>query len=95
MKQKYRQLKSNLKSTTVAPKPTLRQVTNITEGKEEVYLNQVPFEIPEFDRITQSKLENYYLILMIIEENLREYLQIKESLNEVPHHFHKIRLQVK
>ncbi|KAI9190383.1 Cation channel sperm-associated protein 4 [Blastocladiella emersonii ATCC 22665] len=82
MRVKYRRLKSRAGMRRKGGEAQ-RPVTNIAEGDEPTFLNQIPFELPEFDRITESKLENYYLLLMIIEDNLKEYVKIKESLNEI------------
>ncbi|ORZ31641.1 Ion transport protein-domain-containing protein [Catenaria anguillulae PL171] len=83
MKAKFRRLKSRAASQRKSGGSAVRAIATLAEGDEQAYLNQIPYELPEFDRITESKLENYYLLLMVIEENLKEYVQIKEQLNEI------------
>ncbi|KAI9144928.1 Ion transport protein-domain-containing protein [Paraphysoderma sedebokerense] len=84
-RQKYRNLKSIAMSNGPPPvtKTMNKNVRQINEVKEDIWKKQIPYEIPEFNRITQSKLETYFLILMIIEENLKEYVDLKEKLNEI------------
>ncbi|KAI9355083.1 Ion transport protein-domain-containing protein [Zopfochytrium polystomum] len=82
MKLKFRALKTSLISTQghrhfqrpTRPSPT---------GDDPVWKNQIPFVIPDFEKISKAKVENYFLVLSIIEENLREYLQLKEKLHEI------------
>lgn len=89
MKAKYRRLKSRGSDASakgaldVKDPMAVRQLTHVAEGEESAYLHQIPFELPEFDRITEQRLEKYYLLLMIIEDNLKEYVQIKDQLNKV------------
>ncbi|KNE68099.1 hypothetical protein AMAG_13268 [Allomyces macrogynus ATCC 38327] len=83
MRRKYRQLKSAVGGSGTSGSGTQRPLATVAEGDASVYLGQIPYELPEFDRITESKLEKYYLLLMVIEENLKEYVQIKQSLNEI------------
>jgi hypothetical protein len=47
-----------------------------------VWTNQIPLEVPDFTKISSSKLQNYYLVLLAIEENLQEYVRLKDSLAE-------------
>ncbi|KAI9223935.1 Ion transport protein-domain-containing protein [Blastocladiella britannica] len=82
MKAKFRKLRSRA-TNAGAKSESLRALASVPDSEEAVYLNQIPFELPQFDRITETRLENYYLLLMIIEDNLKEYVQIKEQLNEI------------
>ncbi|KAI9206642.1 uncharacterized protein BJ171DRAFT_609748 [Polychytrium aggregatum] len=85
-KRKYRHLKSNLRSTQ--GKHQLlhrfqRGIVNMPSSRSAVWKNQIPYEIPEFDKITISQLESYFQILSIMEENLHEYVMLKEKLYEI------------
>ncbi|KAL7746544.1 Cation channel sperm-associated protein 4 [Sorochytrium milnesiophthora] len=82
MKKKYRQLKNSSKQGN--GQAIQRALVNVDEQEAETTFSaQVPYELPDFDRITESKMQKYFLLLSIIEENLREYLHIKEQLNEI------------
>ncbi|KAJ3210006.1 Cation channel sperm-associated protein 4 [Dinochytrium kinnereticum] len=37
----------------------------------------------DFEKISKAKVENYFLILTIIEENLKEYARLKEQISEI------------
>ncbi|KAJ3403660.1 Cation channel sperm-associated protein 4 [Chytridiales sp. JEL 0842] len=76
-------LKSN-KNSTQGQKKYQRPVREAPKGDEEVWKNQIPYEIPDFDKIPKGKIENYLLILSIMEENMREFTQLKEKLTEPP-----------
>ncbi|KXS17239.1 hypothetical protein M427DRAFT_68641 [Gonapodya prolifera JEL478] len=67
----------------VAAKRKLRQVVPPPDGNDPVWKSQIPYEIPDFDKLSKSKLDNYFLVLTVLEENMREYLELKEQLQEV------------
>ncbi|XP_073235097.1 cation channel sperm-associated protein 4-like [Porites lutea] len=62
-------------------------ITAQTVGLEEVpsfvYLNQMPFQLPNLTDITHEKLENYFLILSTIEKNLVEAKTIQAEIVKI------------
>ncbi|KAJ3330707.1 Cation channel sperm-associated protein 4, partial [Blyttiomyces sp. JEL0837] len=82
LKKKYRALKSSMNSTQ-GKKQFQRPIRHIPDGEDPVWKNQIPYEIPDFDKISKAKVENYYLILTIMEENLKEYVRLKDQLQEI------------
>ncbi|RKO86266.1 Ion transport protein-domain-containing protein, partial [Blyttiomyces helicus] len=80
VKRKNRRLKSD---STQGHKRFQRPIVSMPAGDDPVWTTQIPYEVPDFDKISKTKLENYFLILSIIEENLAEYVKIKEALTEI------------
>ncbi|XP_068683686.1 cation channel sperm-associated protein 4-like [Montipora foliosa] len=62
-------------------------VTTQTVGVEEVpgfvYLKQMPFQLPDLTGLPLEKLENYFLILSAIEQNLVEAKKIQGEVAEI------------
>ena len=79
---KFRALKTELKATT-GQKHFQRPVVEMPLSDEKVWSSQVPLEVPDFDKISKEKLERYFLVLSVIEENLREYVLTKEEIQVV------------
>jgi hypothetical protein len=48
-----------------------------------IWSQQTPLQIPDFRHFSVESLENYYLCLIAIEENLREHQQLKAKLWQV------------
>ncbi|KAI8809047.1 Ion transport protein-domain-containing protein [Cladochytrium replicatum] len=81
-KQRNRQLKTS-RSSTQGQKLFQRPVVEMPPGDDPVWKTQIPFEIPDFNQFSKAKLENYFVILSIIEENLVEYIALKDMLSEI------------
>ncbi|KAJ3099789.1 Cation channel sperm-associated protein 4 [Phlyctochytrium planicorne] len=81
-KQKFRALKTST-SSTQGQKKYQRPIRSMPNGDDAVWKNQIPYEIPDFEKVSKAKVENYFLILSIIEENLREYSKLKEQISEI------------
>ncbi|ORX78529.1 hypothetical protein BCR32DRAFT_46369 [Anaeromyces robustus] len=60
-----------------------RSILPFPDTNSSVYKEQIPYEIPDFSKISLEKLHKYFLILMLIEENLKEFLEIKTELVEI------------
>lgn len=82
MKRKFRALKTTLHSTQ-GMKKFQRPIRNQPPGDDPVWKNQIPYEIPDFEKISKAKVENYFLILTIIEENLKEFAALKDQLQNI------------
>jgi hypothetical protein len=55
----------------------------ITDVPPVIWSQQTPLQIPDFRHFSVEALENYYLCLIAIEENLKEHLQLKAKLWQV------------
>ncbi|XP_022798845.1 cation channel sperm-associated protein 4-like isoform X1 [Stylophora pistillata] len=62
---------------------TTLKTVGVEEVPSFVYLKQMPFQLPDLTQISAEKLENYFLILSAIEENLGESNKIKAEINEI------------
>lgn len=62
---------------------TTLKTVGVEEVPSFVYLKQMPFQLPDLTQISAEKLENYFLILSAIEENLGESKRIKAEINEI------------
>jgi hypothetical protein len=51
---------------------------------------QVPFEVPNFDMISKAKLDNYFTVLAIMENNLAEYAEITDKLRVIQAHIKEL-----
>ncbi|ORX61159.1 hypothetical protein BCR36DRAFT_579203 [Piromyces finnis] len=60
-----------------------RNVLPFPDISSSVFKEQIPYEIPDLSKISLEKLHKYFLILMLIEENLKEFLEIKTELVEI------------
>ena len=80
-KLKSRRLKSNFNNPKTYKGD--KHLSTMPEGDADVWLNQIPFEIPDLDKISKDQVEKYLLILSIIEENLKEYASIKSQLTDI------------
>jgi cation channel sperm-associated protein 4 len=60
-----------------------RNVLPFPDISNSVFREQIPYEIPDLSKISLEKLHKYFLILMLIEENLKEFLEIKTELVEI------------
>jgi len=60
-----------------------RSVLPFPDTSSSVFRDQIPYEIPDLSKISLEKLHKYFLILMLIEENLKEFLEIKTELVEI------------
>ncbi|XP_027053424.1 cation channel sperm-associated protein 4-like [Pocillopora damicornis] len=74
--------KDDLKAKLDGDDTTLKTV-GVEEVPSFVYLKQMPFQLPDLTKIPSEKLENYFLILSAIEENLGESKRIKAEINEI------------
>ena len=81
-KSSKRRLKSN-KSVAGGQSSSKRDVENMPKREHHVWKTQIPVELPNFDNVTQDRLKKYLLVLAIIEENLSEYMSIKEELRKI------------
>ena len=81
-KNKQRVLKSTIKLKNGSSKFE-KPIVSPPEGDSEAWFNQIPFEIPDLDKISKDHLERYILVLSIIEENLKEYTRLKGTLTTV------------
>ncbi|KAJ3376814.1 Cation channel sperm-associated protein 4 [Lobulomyces angularis] len=82
-KKKAKQIfKSEIKSTT-GQKRFLRPIVPKPSNKSKIWMDQIPYEIPNFDNISIAKLERYFLVLSIIEDNMYEYLELKSRLHAI------------
>ncbi|KAJ3196289.1 Cation channel sperm-associated protein 4 [Irineochytrium annulatum] len=81
-RQKFRALKT-FAASTQGIKKYQRPVRPMPYGESSVWKNQIPYEIPDFEKISKAKIENYLLILSIIEENLKEYSRLKDQIAEI------------
>ncbi|KAJ3067713.1 Cation channel sperm-associated protein 4 [Podochytrium sp. JEL0797] len=77
-----RALKS-AKNSTQGQKKYRRSLRNMPTADDPVWKNQIPYEIPDFDKISKAKVENYLLVLNILEENLKEFAALKNRLREI------------
>ncbi|KAI9350241.1 hypothetical protein BDR26DRAFT_852066 [Obelidium mucronatum] len=60
-----------------------RSLKAIPSGHSNVWKSQIPYEIPDFDKISKAKVENYFLVLAILEENLKEFIKLKNKLRDI------------
>ncbi|KAJ1548522.1 Cation channel sperm-associated protein 4 [Cladochytrium tenue] len=79
-KRRFRALRA---TATGTQRSVLRPARVFPHGDDAVWKTQIPYEIPDFDRIPASRVEDYVLLLAIVEENLREYAMLKERLREI------------
>ncbi|TPX73826.1 hypothetical protein CcCBS67573_g04905 [Chytriomyces confervae] len=77
-----RALKS-AKNLTQGKKKYRRSIRNMPPSFDAVWKSQIPYEIPDFDKISKTKVENYFLLLTIIEENLREFNTLRSKLRDI------------
>lgn len=56
-------------------------VEEATKGFE--FGTQAPVHTPDLRNMTTSKLENYFMMLIALEENLAEYKAIREDLDKI------------
>eukprot|EP00741_Cyanophora_paradoxa_P023831 tig00021623_g23019.t1 len=61
----------------------VKEVVDIDLMKPETWRHQAPLHMPDFSKVTPAALENYYLVLMAMEENLGEYKRYKEQVRRV------------
>ncbi|KAI8621168.1 Ion transport protein-domain-containing protein [Chytriomyces sp. MP71] len=80
-KKNSRALKS-AKVSSRGKKKNRRLIKNMPVGDNPIWRGQIPYEIPDFDKISKPKVENYFLLLSIIEENLREFNTLKNKLRD-------------
>ena len=65
----------------IANRPT-HPIVAIGEIPQLAYQKQLPLEVPDFHRLSLVKVEKYLTILSIMEENMREYAQLKDTLEK-------------
>jgi len=56
------------------------EISNVPSS---VWASQNPHQVPDFRNFTVAALENYFLTLIAIEENLAEHMEIKAKLKGV------------
>ncbi|KAJ3023382.1 UNVERIFIED_CONTAM: Cation channel sperm-associated protein 4 [Siphonaria sp. JEL0065] len=71
------------KNSTQGQKKYRRSLKNIPNGYSPVWKSQIPYEIPDFDKVSKAKVENYFLVLSILEENLKEFVHLKNKLRDI------------
>lgn len=59
------------------------QTVGVEDVPSFVYLKQMPFQLPNLTNIPHEKLENYFLILSAIEQNLAEAKKIQAEIVEI------------
>ncbi|KAJ3324622.1 Cation channel sperm-associated protein 4 [Boothiomyces sp. JEL0866] len=79
-KKRIQKLKS---SKAVITGQNYRPIAPIPPANVSCWESQIPYEVPNFDLISKAKLENYFTVLAIMEENLAEYLKIVDSLKHI------------
>ncbi|XP_064635055.1 cation channel sperm-associated protein 4-like [Lineus longissimus] len=57
--------------------------TSLSHKEKINFKQQTPLQLPNFDNLNKEKLENYFLILIAIEENLKEYNLIREDMEKM------------
>ncbi|ORY40200.1 hypothetical protein BCR33DRAFT_852918 [Rhizoclosmatium globosum] len=80
---KTRALKTDKNSISGSQKKARRSFKNMPPGFNPVWKSQIPYEIPDFDKISKAKVENYFLLLSILEENLKEFVHLKNKLRDI------------
>ncbi|EPZ36251.1 hypothetical protein ROZALSC1DRAFT_30222 [Rozella allomycis CSF55] len=78
--QKKRKLKTRVENVS---KKVAKETRNVSEVNQKIYEEQIPFEVPTFEKISGHKLERYFTLLSIVEENMNEYQTLKEQLEGI------------
>eukprot|EP00002_Diphylleia_rotans_P013788 TRINITY_DN2684_c0_g1_i2.p1 TRINITY_DN2684_c0_g1~~TRINITY_DN2684_c0_g1_i2.p1 ORF type:complete len:677 (+),score=155.07 TRINITY_DN2684_c0_g1_i2:55-2085(+) len=60
-----------------------RPIVKITHIQPDQWRKQIPVEKPKFSNITPSNLENYFLVLSAVEDNLVEFMNLKKEVEEI------------
>ncbi|KAJ3272640.1 Cation channel sperm-associated protein 4 [Terramyces sp. JEL0728] len=79
-KKRIQKLKS---SKAIITGQNFRTLAPVPPSNVPCWESQIPYEVPNFDLISKAKLENYFTVLAIMEENLSEYLRIVDSLKHI------------
>ncbi|KAL2914925.1 Cation channel sperm-associated protein 4 [Polyrhizophydium stewartii] len=81
-KARHRRLKS-IRAIATASEGSTRRVTNMPTRNHGVWKSQLPYELPNFDNVSKERLEKYLTVLSVIEENMAEYMRLKEELRKL------------
>lgn len=68
-------------------------LTKPPDGDADVWFNQIPFEIPNLDKISKEQFERYVLVISIMEENLKEYSNLKRKLESILYEIKSLNLR--
>eukprot|EP00842_Homolaphlyctis_polyrhiza_P003549 jgi/Hompol1/4195/HPOL_001751-RA len=79
---RYRRLKS-IRAIAQSTESSTRETINMPKNDDPVWRSQIPYELPNFDNASKEKLEKYLIVLAVIEDNLAEYMRIKEELKKI------------
>lgn len=60
-----------------------QDTVNSDHIKPQVLLKQKPYKLPDFRNLTIESLENYYLVLIALEENMKERQDIRATLEHI------------